>query len=151
MNKKWRKHEKTKLDLFFQKNWNKPSLILFQCFMHCSFISITQITFIALLFACPTTQKLLNWLRNEENIGKCWMIGSCLMICNFTLIQQQSKEKTYIETINYIINMRRKHKNTQVVGNETMSNNTSLQNQWDHPIFPSMHLGSGLFLIVWLH
>ncbi len=57
------------------------------------------------------------------------MRGSCLMMCNFTLIQQQSKEKKCIEVINYIINIQRKHKNTEVAGNETISNNTSLQNQ----------------------
>jgi hypothetical protein len=42
-------------------------LMLFPCFLHCSFISDTQISIVALKFAHPLTQKLLNL---AEELGK---------------------------------------------------------------------------------
>jgi hypothetical protein len=39
------------------------SLILFLCFLHCSFTSVTQKTFGALQFISPITQKSLNLVQ----------------------------------------------------------------------------------------
>jgi len=36
------------LELFFQKDWNKLSLIVFMCFLYCSFIFDVQNFFVAL-------------------------------------------------------------------------------------------------------
>jgi len=58
------------LELFFQKNWSKLSLILFPCFLHCSVIFVAQGTFVALQFAYPMTQKLLNLGLELENYWK---------------------------------------------------------------------------------
>jgi hypothetical protein len=65
------------LELFFQKNWNKLSLIFLLCFLHCSFISNAQRTFLAFQFAHPITQNCSIWLRSYENIGKCLIIKTC--------------------------------------------------------------------------
>ncbi len=43
------------LELFFQKNWYKLLIILFMCFLGCSFIYDVQITVVALQFPCPMT------------------------------------------------------------------------------------------------
>jgi hypothetical protein len=47
----------------FQKNFSKLLLILFLCFLHCSFTSNTQRTFVTLQFAAPTTQKFFNLVK----------------------------------------------------------------------------------------
>jgi hypothetical protein len=59
---KWTKNEKNMglklergLELFFQKNWSKLLIILFMCFLGCSFPSNAQRTIVALQFACPMT------------------------------------------------------------------------------------------------
>jgi hypothetical protein len=60
---------KRDLDLFFQKIWNKLSLILFLCFLHCFFISKAESTFVTLQFAHPITQKSLNL---DKELKKYW-------------------------------------------------------------------------------
>ncbi len=52
------------LELFFQTFESKLSLILFLCFLGCSFTSDAERTFGTLQFVHPMTQKLLK-LINE--------------------------------------------------------------------------------------
>jgi hypothetical protein len=58
------------LELFFLKIWSKLSLILFFCFLHCSFTSKAQRTFVALQFVCPMTQKLLNLVKEWGKLSQ---------------------------------------------------------------------------------
>jgi hypothetical protein len=51
------------LELFFQTFESKLSLILFLCFLHCSFTSDTERTFETLQFAHPMTQKSLDLIK----------------------------------------------------------------------------------------
>jgi lipopolysaccharide export LptBFGC system permease protein LptF len=43
------------LELFFQKNWSKLLIIIFMCFLGCSFIYDVQRIVVALQFPCPMT------------------------------------------------------------------------------------------------
>jgi hypothetical protein len=73
------------LELFFQIFWNKLSFILFLCFLHCAFTSDFQRTFAILQFVHPITQQELNLVKGwEENIEKCWMIGTGWVMGGFT-------------------------------------------------------------------
>jgi hypothetical protein len=59
------------LELFFiKKNWSKLSLILFLCFLHCSFTPKAQRSFVALQFACPMTQNLLNLVKEWGKLSQ---------------------------------------------------------------------------------
>ncbi len=76
------------------KNICKPLVCMFNdtkivelvvLFLPCSFVLNAQRTFVAFQFTCPMTQKLLNWSRNEEEVGKCSMISTRLMMGDLTL------------------------------------------------------------------
>ncbi len=58
------------LVLLFQKIWSKLSLILFLCFLGCSFIFEVERTFVGLQFVCPVTPKLLNLVKEWEKYWK---------------------------------------------------------------------------------
>jgi hypothetical protein len=45
-----------------------------------------QKRFVAFHFAHPMTQKSLNLVKDEENMGKCLMIGICLPMDDFALL-----------------------------------------------------------------
>jgi hypothetical protein len=53
------------LELFLQENWSELSLILFLCFLNCSFTSDSQRTFIALQFATSNDTKISQNSVNE--------------------------------------------------------------------------------------
>lgn len=59
------------LELFFQENWSKLSLILFQCFLCCSFTFDVIFFFVTLQFVHPTTQKSLNLAKE---LAKYWKV-----------------------------------------------------------------------------
>jgi hypothetical protein len=68
------------------RNFGKPklSLILFLCFLLCSFTyDDAQRTFVALQFMQPITQKSLNLAMK---LAKCSMISTCLMMGCSTLV-----------------------------------------------------------------
>jgi hypothetical protein len=57
------------LKLFFQKNLSKLSLILFQCFLCCSFTFDIKFFFGTLQFVHPMTQ-----LNLAKELGKYWKV-----------------------------------------------------------------------------
>ncbi len=71
------------LQLFFQKFWSKLPLICFLYFLFCSFPSHTQIFFfVALQFAHPMIQKLLNLVKEWEKYWKVLCIVTCSVMGN---------------------------------------------------------------------
>ncbi len=58
---------------FFKKNWSKLSLILFLCFLSCSFTSDIERTFVALQFAHAMTQKSPNSIKEWGNHWKVYV------------------------------------------------------------------------------
>jgi len=53
------------LELFLQNFESKLSLFLLLCFFLCSFTCGAERTFVALQFACPTTQKSVNLIKER--------------------------------------------------------------------------------------
>jgi hypothetical protein len=71
---------------FFKTFEPKLSLILFLCFLCCSFTSDAQKTFVTHQFAHQYNKNHSIWLRNVENIEKCSTINTCLVMGSFILL-----------------------------------------------------------------
>jgi hypothetical protein len=61
------------------------SLILFLCLLHCSFTSVTQKHLEPSSLSVQLHKNHSIWFRNEENIKKCSIINTCLMMGDYTL------------------------------------------------------------------
>jgi hypothetical protein len=96
---KWTKNEEdTQLELergvklFNFLFWSKLSLVLFFCFLYCSFIPSTQRIFVALQFVCPMTQNLLNLVNEWRKYWKMFDDGQFYPIIN-EYISNKKKQK----------------------------------------------------------
>jgi len=75
--------------LFFQNFWSKLSIIMILCFLWFSFISNVQRKFVALQFAWPMTQNLLNFDKELRKYWKMFDDRYMFMMSNFTLASQK--------------------------------------------------------------
>jgi hypothetical protein len=86
----WTRERSKAIFSFFLK---QLSLIILLCFLCGSFTSDSEKTIVAFQLCIQWHKNSSICLRNEENIGKCFIIDTCLMMGDSTLVRRQRRQR----------------------------------------------------------
>ncbi len=96
MNLKWERQEawtRKRSGAIFSKVLKHLSLIILLCFLCCSFTSDSEKQIVTFQLCIQWHKNSSICWRNEENIGKCLIIDTCLMMGDSTLVRRQRRQR----------------------------------------------------------